>query len=123
MEDAELRQQFNIIGQQFERIGQQFETIDRRFETIGLHVDQQFRSLADLIVGVKESLEREITVVRERVDRMDTRLDKIAAGAHYVTRLAEWSEVQDRFQLDILHRVQVLEERLNRLQNNGTKTS
>jgi hypothetical protein len=40
---------------------------------------------------------------------MATRLDKIAAGAHYVTRLVEWSESQDAFQLDILHRVQALE--------------
>jgi hypothetical protein len=48
---------------------------------------------------------------------MDARLGKIAAGAHYVTRLAEWSEKQDVFQLDILHRVQALETRVNKLQD------
>jgi hypothetical protein len=42
-----------------------------------------------LIVEVKESLEREIQEVSGKVDRMSTRLDKIAAGAHYVTRLVE----------------------------------
>ena len=94
MDDQELREQFQAIN-------------------------QQFKSLATLVEGVKDSLEREITVVRERVDRMDARLDKIAAGAHYVTRLAEWSEVQDRFQLDLLHRVQVLEDRMNKFQGNG----
>ena len=42
---------------------------------------QQFQALAMLIEGVKESLEREIGTVKERIDRMDTRLGKIAAGA------------------------------------------
>ena len=101
MEDAELRQQFQLIQQQFES------------------VQQQFRSLFGLVEGVKDSLEREITQVRDRVDRMDSRLDKIAAGTHYVTRLVEWSETQDKFQADILHRVQVLESKVNKLQGNG----
>ena len=91
---------------------------------------QQFHSLSTLVEGVKESLEREIAGVKEsleheiagvgeRVDRMDSRLDKIAAGAHYVTRLVEWSETQDLFQKDILRRVQTLEGRMNKLQGNG----
>ena len=63
--------------------------------------------------NVAESLSREIGEVRERVDRMSVRLDKIAAGAHYVTRLVEWSEKQDKFQEDILRRVQVIESRLD----------
>ena len=53
---------------------------------------QQFQALATLIEGVKDSLEREITgvkaslereigTVKERIDRMDARLGKIAAGA------------------------------------------
>jgi len=46
---------------------------------------QQFQSLATLIEGVKESLEREIVTVKERIDRMDVRLGKIAAGALYRT--------------------------------------
>jgi hypothetical protein len=44
---------------------------------------------------------------------MSARLDKIAAGSHYVTRLVEWSEKQDRFQEDILKRVAVIEARLD----------
>lgn len=74
---------------------------------------QQFQALATLIEGVKESLEREVKSVGERVDRMSVRLDKIASGSHYVTRLVEWSEKQDLFQDDILRRVQALEKRLN----------
>ena len=92
---------------------------------------QQFQALSTLVEGVKESLEREIQGVKESlerdferqigelrqsVQRMETRLDKIAAGAHYVTRLVEWSEAQDAFQRDLLHRVQVLESRLDKMQ-------
>jgi len=101
MEDTELRQQFQSINQKFE-------------------------SMTTLIVNVKESLEREIGGVRadvgslgERIDRMDVRLSKIAAGAGYVTRLVEWSEKQDRFQLDILERVQKFETRVDKIQKNG----
>lgn len=72
----------------------------------------EFKALAELVVGVKESLEREIRDVRDQVGRMSARLDKIAAGSHYVTRLVEWSEKQDTFQEDILHRVQALERKL-----------
>lgn len=76
-----------------------------------------------MIVNFKESLEREIRdevgKVGERVDRMSARLDKIAAGAHYVTRLVEWSEKQDTFQADILARVQKLEMRVDKIQGNG----
>jgi hypothetical protein len=43
---------------------------------------QQFRELSTLVEHVKESLEREIEGVGERVDRMSARLDKIAAGSH-----------------------------------------
>lgn len=64
---------------------------------------------------VRELLEREIQSVGDRVDRMSARLDKIAAGSHYVTRLVEWSEKQDAFQEDILKRVAALEARVAKL--------
>lgn len=66
-----------------------------------------FDSLFKLITDFKESLEREIGEVKDSGSRMEARLDKIAAGAHYVTRLVEWSEKQDAFQADILKRVQL----------------
>jgi exonuclease VII large subunit len=75
--------------------------------------------LTMLIEGVKESLEREITNVGARVDRMSVRLDKIAAGAHYVTRLVEWSEKQDKLQEDMLNRVLSLEARIKRIEDSG----
>ena len=78
--------------------------------------------MTTLIVNVKESLEREIGGLGERMDRMDARLGKIAAGAHYVTRLVEWSEKRDAFQEDILQRVQKLETRLDKLEGNGRKS-
>jgi hypothetical protein len=77
---------------------------------------QQFKVLSTLVENVKDSLEREIMQVKERLDRMETRFDKIAAGAHYVTRIVEWSEKQDHFQIDILRRVQALEEKVYRSQ-------
>jgi len=73
---------------------------------------QQFKAVLTLVENVKDSLEREILEVKERLDRMEMRLDKIAAGAHYVTRLVEWSEAQDKFQQDILRRVQALENKV-----------
>ena len=76
-------------------------------------VKAMIANLTDLVQNVSESLSREIGDVKERVDRMSVRLDKIAAGAHYVTRLVEWSEKQDKFQEDILRRVQVIEHRLD----------
>jgi hypothetical protein len=47
---------------------------------------------------------------------MEARLDKIAAGAHYVTRLVEWSEKQDKFQADALRRFNEFDERLRKLE-------
>jgi len=61
--DQETREQFHAMQQQFDV------------------VIQNFHSMTTLIVNVKESLEREIGGVGERVDRMSARLDKIAAGA------------------------------------------
>jgi Skp family chaperone for outer membrane proteins len=62
------------------------------------------------------SLEREVHQVKDSVDRMEARLDKIAAGAHYVTRLVEWSEKQDKFQSDAQRRFAELDERLRKLE-------
>ena len=106
--DQETREQFQAIHQQFELVTRQFS--------------EKFESMTTLIVNVKESLEREIGGVGERVGRMSTRLDKIAAGAQYVTRLVEWSDKQDKFQDDILQRVQKLEFRLDKLEGNGRKS-
>lgn len=61
-------------------------------------------------------LEREVHQVKDSVERMEDRLDKIAAGAHYVTRLVEWSEKQDKFQADALRRFNEFDERLRKLE-------
>ena len=62
------------------------------------------------------SLEREVHQVKDGVERMEARLDKIAAGEHYVTRLVEWSEKQDKFQTDALRRFHEFDERLRKLE-------
>jgi|ERR1022692_1425076 hypothetical protein len=103
--DDELRQQFQALSALIKSVDLKTGALSTQIES----VDRKTEVLSTLIEGVKESLEREIGTVRETVLRMATRLDKIAAGAHYVTRLVEWSESQDAFQLDILHRVQALE--------------
>ena len=79
-------------------------------------IDEQGARLTTLIQEVKESLEREIGEIRDTLSRISARLDKIAAGAHYVTRLVEWSEKQDLFQTDLLQRVQTLERRVKDLE-------
>ena len=79
-------------------------------------LSQRFDALAVLMESIKDSLEREIRGVGDRVDRMSTRLDKIAAGAHYVTRLVEWSEKQDAHAADVLAKVQQLEARVSQLE-------
>ena len=66
--DQEAREQFQTMHQQLELLTRQFS--------------EKFESMTTLIVNVKESLEREIAGVGERVDRISARLDKIATGAH-----------------------------------------
>src|ERR1017187_2079495 len=124
--DDELRQQFQALSALIKSVDlktdallTQIESVDRKTEALSTLVeslDRKTEALSTLIESVKESLEREIGTVRETVLRMATRLDKIAAGAHYVTRLVEWSESQDAYQLDILHRVQALESRQDKKQ-------
>ena len=71
--------------------------------------------LKTLVISLHDSHSREIAEVKETIARMSVKLDKVAAGAHYVTRLVEWSESQDQFQADILRRVQVLEQKVSKL--------
>ncbi|MBZ5617112.1 MAG: hypothetical protein LAQ69_00060 [Acidobacteriia bacterium] len=61
-------------------------------------------------------MRQEFSDIRGTLDRMATRLDKIAAGAHYVTRLVEWSEKQDQFQIDTQRRLTELETRIRKLE-------
>src|SRR5437879_10613939 len=64
-------------------------------------------SLRLLVNNVSDSVIREIGEAKESMARMNVRLDKIAAGSHYVGRLVAWSEKQDKFQEDLLRRVQL----------------
>jgi chromosome segregation ATPase len=74
---------------------------------------RDFEDLKLLTTNIADSVIREVGEVKETIARVSTRLDKIAAGAQYVTRLVHWSEKQDEFQLDILRRVQAIERRLD----------
>lgn len=103
-----------------EELRQQFQAIDQQFKIMAQTMQQGFQAFSTLIENVKDSLEREITQVKQRSDRMETRLDKIAAGTRFVTRLAVWSEKQNHFQADILHRVQVLEDKVDKLRSRSS---
>jgi hypothetical protein len=74
----------------------------------------------EFFVSLFDSLKSEMKEGFDRLDarmsRMETRLDKIAAGAHYVSRLVEWSEKQDAFQSDTLRRLNDLADRVKRLE-------
>jgi hypothetical protein len=77
---------------------------------------QQLAAIVTLIENVKESLEHEIGTLRQSIERMDARLAKIGAGAHYVSRLVEWSEKQDQFQADTVRQIHELADRVKRLE-------
>jgi len=87
----------------------------QEFKAIREAMNAKFEALTTLIVDFKESLEREIHNVGERIDHTEAHLKRIAAGAHYVTRLVEWSEKQDDFSSNILERVQKLESTVEQL--------
>jgi chromosome segregation ATPase len=82
--------------------------IKRNFAT-----KHELEALKVLMTSVFDSVIREVGELKEIVSRMSVRLDKIAAGSHYVARLVAWSEKQDKFQEDILRRVQVIERKLD----------
>src|SRR5882724_6053562 len=109
--DDELRQKLDLMMSGIERSSHQLTVVERNSSELRSDLTQliqqnsnELRSdLTQLVVrsshqlfllieSVKESFEREISRLRERIDLMDTRLNKIAAGTHYVTRLVEWSE-------------------------------
>jgi septal ring factor EnvC (AmiA/AmiB activator) len=92
------------------------EGIERRLTE---KIETSEKRTVALVVEVKESIECEIRDVSAKVDRMGARLDKIGAGAHYVTSLVEWSEKQDKFQEDFLERLLKLEGRVEKLEKPG----
>jgi len=77
----------------------------------------EMKFFEDLFRSLEREMREEFTDLRATLDRMGARLDKIAAGAHYVTRLVEWSEKQDQFQLDTLKRLTELDARVRKLES------
>src|SRR5260370_13190051 len=84
---------------------------------------QETKLVEDLFRSLEREMRQEFTDLRATLDRMGARLDKIAAGAHYVTRLVEWSEKQDQFQLDTLKRLTELDARDPQLESQKAYTS
>ena len=97
------------------------EQLAHRFSLLETQLLQNRVSLETLISNVTASLGREIGDVKSIVERFAARLDKIAAGTHYVTRLAEWSETQDKFQAEILERMRAAEQRIRDLEKRNGK--
>jgi uncharacterized coiled-coil protein SlyX len=102
-------------------------THDERFDRLDASIARQVELYQSTFDSLKSEMHQEIGAVKEqmkegfdrldaRMSRMEARLDKIAAGAHYVTRLVEWSEKQDAFQADTLHRLNDLADRVKRLE-------
>jgi chromosome segregation ATPase len=131
--DDETRQYFQALSAQisdlkdsqdrrFEEQDRKIEALDRKFEAFRESVNQKIEalnaridSLSTLLGNVKEALEREIGMVGGTVERMEAWINKITAGAHFVSKLWDWSEKQDVFQADILKRVQSLESPIDKL--------
>jgi hypothetical protein len=91
-------------------------TNDERFDRLEELFQSTFDSLKQEVHQGFGEVKGEIQKLDARMDRMETRLGKIAAGAHYVSRLVEWSEKQDLFQADTLRRLNDLADRVKRLE-------
>jgi predicted DsbA family dithiol-disulfide isomerase len=68
-----------------------------------------------LVVEVKESLEREVRTIGERLGVMSSRVDRMVAASNVVSRLVEWADRQDKVQEESLERFQSIESRLDKL--------
>ena len=90
--------------------------IEGLFRSLESEMNQKFGAMDRKIDDLRQDMRQEFVEVRSRIDRMDARLDKIAAGAHYVSRLVEWSEKQDKFQLETLQRLTEMDARLRKLE-------
>ena len=123
--DVEIKNRFDNLESRFDKLEGRFDNLESRFDKLESRFDKlesrfdnlesRFDNLHTLITGLMDSFNREIGGVKDQLARMETRLDKISAGSHYVSRLVEWSEKQDQFQIDILRRVQALEQRVAKL--------
>lgn len=78
--------------------------------------EDMFRSLEREFHGLAGRMQVQFAEVHTGLDRITVRLDRIAAGAHYVTRLVEWSEKTDQFQMDTLKRLNEMDNRLRKLE-------
>src|SRR5581483_5084468 len=95
-------------------------------------MSRRFDSLTELIVGVKESLEREMSEVKaslerdiaslhEKFDRQDARLSRhggmLAGGSRQIARLVEWTENTDDRLAQRDKRLADLENRVQKIEN------
>jgi|SRR5579864_9471717 len=84
--DSELKQYLDARDAELKQY------LDARFGA----VDAQFRSTFELITNVKESLEREIKTVVDRLDIQSTRLDRQASfvqtGSRWSSRMNVWAD-------------------------------
>jgi hypothetical protein len=87
-------------------------------------MDPEHEQLAQLISGVSDSLHQEMhegfTRLNERLDLMETRLDRHGAllqtGARWSARMTQWSEDVDRQQEQRSKKIADLEKRLRNLE-------
>ena len=87
-------------------------------------MDPEHEHLAKLISGVSDSLHREMhegfARVTERLDLMETRLDRhgalVQTGARWSARMTQWSEQIDREHSDTGKKIADLEKRVRNLE-------
>jgi len=84
-------------------------------------LNRKFEALTMLIVSVKESLEREIGALSDKLDRQAARLSLhdglLNGGARQMTRLIEWSAKIDQLHARADARIAEHDARIRRLEN------
>jgi len=93
----------------------------------GRFFENLFGSLEREMNSRFDTLESEVTGrfdrMEARLDRMDVRLQRmdhsLTNGARQLIRMMEWSEKQDQFQSDTIRRLDELDARIRKLENNG----
>jgi len=99
-----------------------FGAMESRIVTLLEHVADSLKNemgeFKNEMVGFKNEM-------IERFDRLGTRMDRIGGlvngGARAITRMIEWSERTDQFQIDTMRRLNDLDRRVSKIeeQKNG----
>lgn len=113
--DVELKQ---YLDSRFAAIDSRFAAMETRFGAVEAELRAAEARLNLLITEVSQSHSRELAEIRQTLSQLNSRVDRMSAGSHYVSRLTEWADKQERFGEDILTRIQLLERKVDKLEKN-----